>query len=531
MVDLLNKEEEDKNKMITPAATPATAPAGGLPPPITPPPTADVMQPPPPPQLIQETITTPQTTTTTRAPETVTTIKQPERTTTTYTPSTVTKEIRQTKQEKQLLQKQTEMDQAALDLQKKRNAIEVEKAKDTLAKQQEIEAQASTIRIQRDAIIEQAEADLNNRITEYNDRYKEYKNTKIQDFWEDKTTGSRIAAALAVGLGALGSALTGGKVDNTAFKIISDAIDRDFAKQKQQLLQKKESAEMAKEGIQIARTSMQDQLNNINLKQAAALESVANKYATTLAQRGIPEAQIAADENIQKLNQAALQKKLEVEQSLRKQVQTETERRVIQQSLGAKTEVTTAGGEVVQKTAGGKQQVFKAPEATAPTETQAKAGGYARRMIEATKDYDKTGGVTDKGAQQIQDWIKKNTAYDKLSGVPLLPSFGQMMKDLGPNLSQSDRRAFQAQGEIITATLRKDSGAAIGAEEWQREYANLFPAPGDDEETKAQKRRTLSTRTASMMQEAGRSAPKLEVPTPSTGGRTGGQVMSGEELP
>lgn len=57
---------------------------------------------------------------------------------------------------------------------------------------------------------------------------------------------------------------------------------------------------------------------------------------------------------------------------------------------------------------------------------------------------------------------------------------------------------------MIRANLRKESGAAIGADEWTQEYVNYFPQPGDDQETIDQKAMFREITTQNMARAAGR---------------------------
>jgi hypothetical protein len=59
---------------------------------------------------------------------------------------------------------------------------------------------------------------------------KEIADFKVKDFWADRSTGAKIAAAIAVGLGAYASAMTGG--ENNALKILDQAMSRDMDRQK-----------------------------------------------------------------------------------------------------------------------------------------------------------------------------------------------------------------------------------------------------------------------------------------------------------
>lgn len=101
------------------------------------------------------------------------------------------------------------------------------------------------------------------------------------------------------------------------------------------------------------------------------------------------------------------------------------------------------------------------------TEDERKAGAFANRMVDAhtiTNDLEKL------GTQGLD------------SAVSQLPVVGNM-------LSPQDRQRYnQAKSQFITAVLRRESGAAIGQQEFDRYDREFFPQPGDKPETVAQKR-------------------------------------------
>lgn len=104
------------------------------------------------------------------------------------------------------------------------------------------------------------------------------------------------------------------------------------------------------------------------------------------------------------------------------------------------------------------------------TESQSKSVGYLQRAVEAQSTLNTVSGY------------KPNIAAENLdnlaSGNPLRGS-----------LSQTDRRALSGARAFISAILRQESGAAIGAEEFRSAYQTYFPLPGDGPEVQADKRR------------------------------------------
>jgi len=128
-----------------------------------------------------------------------------------------------------------------------------------------------------------------------------------------------------------------------------------------------------------------------------------------------------------------------------------------------------------------------------PSETQLIAAGFADRMGNAQKI------VTDLEPKAKVGTIESITSYIPLIGKEIpqnIPS------NIG-GLSDERRQYLQAANNWIRANLRKESGAAIGADEWSAEYQNYFPQSGDDKDTIAQKAIFREIATKNMARAAG----------------------------
>lgn len=112
------------------------------------------------------------------------------------------------------------------------------------------QVQAEREKVRREQMVESQKA--NEELMKY----------EPKDFWADKSTGSKIAAGLAMALGAYASAMTGGP--NTAMQIIDNAINRDLALQKERYNRAKERGAMIK-------SAYADQLAILGDKEAAEL--------------------------------------------------------------------------------------------------------------------------------------------------------------------------------------------------------------------------------------------------------------------
>ena len=128
------------------------------------------------------------------------------------------------------------------------------------------------------------------------------------------------------------------------------------------------------------------------------------------------------------------------------------------------------------------------------TEGERNAGGYAARMVEASKLLD-----------QFEGRGRSTYKTDALGGVPLV---GRALQTSAMSAEQQQYR--QAQEDWVRAKLRKESGAAIGQDEMTREISAYFPEPGDRPENIAQKRQARDVANRAMVQSAGRGAPKAE---------------------
>ena len=172
---------------------------------------------------------------------------------------------------------------------------------------------------------------------------------------------------------------------------------------------------------------------------------------------------------------------------------------LIQQQAAAGTEVQQAG-----QAAGLPVAQAPAPGTTAPliaqrppeekplTEDQARATGFAARMIQASRVID----PLDFSA----------AAKPGVVETVLGPRIGSIATNY---MRDEDRQRYrQAQENWVRANLRKESGAVIGGEEMQKEIENYFPQPGDGNAVIEQKRKNREAATQAMITAAGPGAKK-----------------------
>lgn len=87
-----------------------------------------------------------------------------------------------------------------------------------------------------------------------------------------------------------------------------------------------------------------------------------------------------------------------------------------------------------------------------------------------------------------KDYSPSATSFSKWTeGVPLVG------KAVNAALSPNEQQINQAQRQFINSTLRRESGAAIGKDEFESAQQQYFPMPNDSAETLAQKAQARAT--------------------------------------
>lgn len=140
------------------------------------------------------------------------------------------------------------------------------------------------------------------------------------------------------------------------------------------------------------------------------------------------------------------------------------------------------------------------------SEQERNAAGFYSRMTDA----DKTLGELERAK------------YDPTNLRDYLTVGGKVLNGLS---SDQGQRYYQAAQNWVRANLRKESGAAIGAQEMEQEIRNYFPQFGDSEAVIRQKAHNRSVVENAMRTAAGRA-----LPTPSAKPAGGGQPASGSRV-
>jgi hypothetical protein len=121
--------------------------------------------------------------------------------------------------------------------------------------------------------------------------FNEFKNSKIVDFWADKSESKRAMAGWAMALGAFGSALNGGP--NQAAEIINGAIDRDFERQRAIIDKKAAAFDMSGKMTDRERQRFADETNDLDLQKAAKKTAAGERIIADLKARGVNDVENA----------------------------------------------------------------------------------------------------------------------------------------------------------------------------------------------------------------------------------------------
>lgn len=135
----------------------------------------------------------------------------------------------------------------------------------------------------------------------------------------------------------------------------------------------------------------------------------------------------------------------------------------------------------------------------APTEFQGKSAAFGLRANEANKT------LNDLQGQYSPAAINSKLS---VSNTPLIG--GILGAATNKALSEKDQQAEQAQRDFVNAILRQESGAAIGASEFDNARQQYFPQPGDSAPVIAQKARNRALAVQALQANAGKA--KLSAP-------------------
>jgi hypothetical protein len=286
---------------------------------------------------------------------------------------------------------------------------------------------------------------------------RKLKEIPLGSWWDNKSTGDRVMAALAVAAGAIGA--NGGA--NQAYGILQDAVQNYRKDQLAKIDRQKDNVAMARMGVKDAMMAREMQRTNLEAKVAAQYDALASRFATQKAKLGVPAAEIEADQLVQDLRTNAAQQRQAIYQGLRSRTVTDSTR-ISGTSMPG---MTGAGGK--------------------PTGEQLKATSQFNELLPAIKTLQQTGGLSRKGAEAIKGveaW--RGATPEGVRG--LMESWGwadtpeTALKRSG---RKGDDEARNAQLAVFNYVVQGLTGAAVSTPEMRDRFGPTYlRQPSDTEE-------------------------------------------------
>lgn len=171
------------------------------------------------------------------------------------------------------------------------------------AERNRLEAEAH--QAERQKLAEESAARVKEAEARQQQQYDAYRQMGIKDPEAEQSFGHRLLAAIAIGIGEYAAVKGGGT--NRAAQLISAANAQNIALQKAAIEKQFQAAQLAGGDVIQARTDRDEAMKGLDQKHAALLDSSAAKLKSELGRIGVPEQQIAANGEVQKIENEALQ--------------------------------------------------------------------------------------------------------------------------------------------------------------------------------------------------------------------------------
>ena len=162
-------------------------------------------------------------------------------------------------------------------------------------------------------------------------QYKAQKDFKFKDYWESQSTGNKVLAAIAIGLGGLGAGMQG-KDGNGALDIINNAITRDSERQKAEYAQLGDNLKASRDNKTNKLAGLENVEASFAVADAGKYDAALKKMEAGLAKQGVPVAEIATNKIIVGLTQKRNEELLKAQQSLRATRTTAVQQNIVQRT-------------------------------------------------------------------------------------------------------------------------------------------------------------------------------------------------------
>ena len=411
---------------------------------------------------------------------------------------------------------------------------------------------------ERTRIQDEAANRIKERTSQANADYEAYKKFGIKDPDADQSFATKILKAIVVGMGQYAAGVNGGP--NAAAQILTDANRENIARQKAQQEKLFQVAQRSGKNVEEAQRERDDAFKQLDLKHSALLESSAAMLRKELARLGVPQAQIDANKEIQKIEGDALAIRERTLGGIRDD-ETALARADIAAAARAKKPAAGGGGggknldaagklaEYAEKNPGDVPGLYRfaatVPGATKKDVTAALnqskvpegAQGTAVKANAALQAIDRIDKLGYKPSREdIQTWLNNQrqvaTAEEagKGGGVKsVIGGFvagqaqkrGYLAQNEYDGLSPRARMYFTNVRQYMENIGREASGAAISQGEWNNFYGQYGPQSEGGLEAARQniRDRFKLTGVAGRQLEASGSTPDAKGPAASAGGK------------
>jgi hypothetical protein len=298
-------------------------------------------------------------------------------------------------------------------------------------------------------------------------------------------------SAFAIALGGLAGGMQaagGGPGGNQALAQWNRQVEQNFAEQKTKIENLKDAAAMAQSGVMDARKAREIQLENLNVKQLATLKRLDAWGQQHLRKLGMDEAEISGNAGMVALRQ----KQLDLQREMRRQDQSD-----FLADLRTKSEIKLQGAQAGAARANAAESMASArlKDATArgeaggktPNDSMLKARGYTSTALQQEKTLSELPPLSQKDAETIRQDLAAEEYYDKAPGHKAAAMRAGLYKGLNEKLSPAAQQYVAAMKEFNNSTLRRESGAAISASEWDAAFDRYGIRAGDSAAVQAQK--------------------------------------------
>jgi hypothetical protein len=292
------------------------------------------------------------------------------------------------------------------------------------------------------------------------------KKAGFRGYWADKSTGTKILAAISVALGGIGQALQAkaGRPmgENSALKIINDAIAMDWQKQRESIAKLEREAE--KSGAQRDHIAAE-----VGLMQAAhrknALDLATAQAEQRIAALGPTNAAAAAQGALAGLRREQMdaEKKLEAHKAQVADTRAATELKRAE-AAHQRAAAAAAGAKPGEKPA---------------TEGQGKANAYLYVMLDEAKKIEKLPPLSEAARSLMFQELALKNAAEKNPTIDYTARLTGVRKAIESKLKGTDKQVYSAYSSFLDPYVRSRSGANALPSEVAALAGPIIPAMGD----------------------------------------------------